>query len=91
MRWFRPAFLFRGLMLLCWTTVAIVVAALTTWWVLFALLPLMMGSGMAMMGMLARSAGADPRAGLWGSCAAWFAPARKEEVRSEPRVGHSPR
>ena len=89
MMWFRPGFLFGGLMLLCWATVAIVVAALTTWWVLLALLPLvMMGSGMAMMGMVARSAGTDPRAGLWGSCAAWFALARREEVGSEPRVGH---
>jgi hypothetical protein len=89
MMWFRPGFLFGGLMLLCWPTVAIVVAALTTWWVLLALLPLlMMGSGMAMMGMMARSAGTDPRAGLWGWCAAWFAPARREEVGSEPRVGH---
>jgi hypothetical protein len=89
---FRPGFLFAGLMLLCWATVAIVVAALTTWWVLFALLPLlMMGSGMAMMGMMARSAGTDPRDGPWGSCAEWFAPARREEVGSEPRVGHSSR
>jgi hypothetical protein len=92
MMWFRPGFLFGGLMLLCWATVAIVVAALTTWWVLLALLPLlMMGSGMAMMGMMARSAGTDPRAGLWGWCAAWFAPARREEMGSEPRVGHSSR
>ena len=65
----------RGLMLLCWATVAIVVAALTTWWVLLALLPLlMMMSGMAMMGTMARSAGAGPRAGPWGWCAGWFAP-----------------
>ena len=42
-------------MLLCWATIAIVVAALTTWWVLMALLPLlMMMSGMAMMGMTAQ-------------------------------------
>jgi hypothetical protein len=90
MMWFRPGFLFGGLMLLCWATVAIVVAVLTTWWVLLVPL-LMMGSGMAMMGVMARSAGTDPRAGLWGWCAAWFAPARREEVRNEPRVGHSSR
>jgi hypothetical protein len=79
-------------MLLCWATVAIVVAALTTWWVLLALLPLlMMMSGMVMMGTMARSAGADPRAGLWGWCAAWFAPTQREEVESEPRIGHSSR
>jgi hypothetical protein len=92
MMWFRPGFLFGGLMLLCWATVAIVVAALTTWWVLLALLPLlMMGSGMATIDMMARSAGTDPRAGLWGWCTAWFAPARREEVGNEPRVGHSSR
>ena len=83
MMWFRPGFLFGGLMLLCWATVVIVVAALTTWWVLFALLPLvMMMSGMAMMGTTAPSTGTDPRAGPWGWCAAWFAPAveRRWEV-----------
>jgi hypothetical protein len=89
MMWFRPGFRFGGLMLLCWATVAIVVAALTTWRVLLAFVPLlMMGSGMAMMGMIARSAGTDPRAGLWRWCAAWFGSARREEVGSEPRVGH---
>ena len=90
--WFRPGFVFGGLMLLCWATVAIVVATLTTWWVLFALLPLlMMMTGMAMMGLMARSAGTDPRSRPWGWCAAWFAPARREDVRSEPRAGHSSR
>ena len=89
---FRPGFRFGGLMLLCWATLAIVVAALTTWWVLLALLPLLlMMSGMAMMGTMARSAGTDPRAGPWGWCAAWFGPTRREEVGSEPRVGHSSR
>ena len=92
MMWFRPGLLFGGLMLLCWATVAVVVAALTTWWVLLALLPLLMtGIGMAMMGTMARSAGTDPKAGLWGWCAAWFAPARREEVGNEPRAGHSAR
>ncbi len=90
MTWLRPGF--GVLMLLCWAMIAIVVAALTTWWVLMALLPLlMMMSGMAMMGMTARSAEGDPRAGRSGWCAAWFAPTRKEEVGSEPRVGHSSR
>ena len=88
MMWFRPGFLFGGLMLLCWAMVAIVVAALTTWWVLLALVPLlMMGSGMAMMGSMARSAGGDPRGGPWAWCAPWFVPTRREEVENEPRVG----
>jgi hypothetical protein len=79
-------------MLLCWATVAIVVAALTTWWVLLALFPLlMMMSGMAMMGTMARSAGTDPRAGPWGRCAGWFVPTDREEVGNEPHVGHSSR
>jgi hypothetical protein len=78
---FGPGFLFGGLMLLCWATVAVVVAALTTWWVLFALLPLLtMGSGMATTGTIARSAGSDPRTGSWGWCAAWFASTRREKV-----------
>ena len=91
MMWLRPGFL--GLLtVLCWATVAIVAASLTTWWVLFALVPLLlMTSGMSMMGMMARSTGDDPRAGPWGWCAAWFAPTRREEVGSEPRVGHSSR
>ena len=78
-------------MLLCWATVAIVVAALTTWWVLLALFPPLMMSGMAMMGKMARSAGTDPRAGPWGWCAGWFAPTDREEVGNEPHVGHSSR
>ena len=90
--WLRRGFLFGGVMLLCWAAIAIVVAALTTWWVLFALVPLlMMMSGMGMMGLMARSAGGDPRAGPWGWCAAWFAPTLREEVGSGPRVGHSSR
>lgn len=90
MMWLRPGF--GILMFLCWATVALVVAALTTWWILLALLPLlMMASGMAMMGTMARSAGTDPRAGPWGWCATWFAPTRTEEVGNEPRIGHSSR
>ena len=81
MMWLRSGFP-RVLMLLCWATVAIVVAALTTWWVLLALLPLlMMGSGMTMMATMARPAGTDPRAGLWGWCWARFAPTRREGGR----------
>lgn len=58
----------------CWATVAIVVAAFTKWWVLLAILPLlMMGSGIAMMGTMARS-GTGTRAGQWGWCSTWFAP-----------------
>lgn len=90
MMWLRPGF--GILMFLCWATVALVVAALTTWWILLALLPLlMMASGMAMMGTMARSAGTDPRAGPWGWCATWFAPTRTEEAGNEPRIGHSSR
>ena len=81
--WFRSGFLLGGLMLLCWATVAIVVAALTSWWVLLAFVPLlMMMSGMAMMGTMARSAGG----GAWAWCSARFAPASREEVRNEPRI-----
>ena len=79
-------------MLLCWATVAIVVAALTTWWVLLALLPLLMvGSGMTKRGTMARSEGVDPSAGPWAWCEAWFAPTRREGVENESRVGHSSR
>ena len=52
----------RGFMLMCWATLAIVVAALTTWWILFALVPLlMMMSGMGMMGTMASLSGRRPR------------------------------
>ena len=92
MMWFRPGFRFGGLMLLCWAMVAVVAAALTTWWVVLALVPLaMMMSGIGMMGTMARSAGDDPRAGPWGWCSAWFGPRRREEVGSEPRIDHSSR
>lgn len=80
MMWLRPGF--GILMFLCWATVALVIAALTTWWILLALFPLlMMASGMAMMGTMARSAGTDPRAGPWGWCATWFAPHPKRGGR----------
>lgn len=85
---FRGPFPLVGAMLLGWATVAVVVAALTTWWVLFALGPLaMMASGMAMMGAMARSAGVDPSAGPWAWCGmnAWFAPTNRD-VR--PRTEH---
>ena len=84
--WFRSGFLFGGLMLLCWAMIAIVVAALTSWWVLLALVPLvMMLSGMAMMGTVARSARDDGRRGPWAWCAPWFSSTGREEVGSEPR------
>ena len=90
--WFRHGFFFGGLMMLCWATVVVVLAALTTWWVLFALAPLVMVmSGMAMMGTMARSAGGEPRAGPWAWCSAWFAPTGRKEVGSEPRIDHSSR
>ena len=58
-----------GFMLLCWATIAFVVAALTTWWILLALIPMaMMASGMAMMGTMARSAGKDGSAWPWRWC-----------------------
>ena len=91
MMWPKPGLLGVGI-LLCSATVAIAVAALTTWWVLLALFPLlMMMSGMAMMGTMARSAGTDPRAGPWGWCARWFAPTDRKEVGNEPHLGHSSR
>lgn len=90
--WFRHGVVSGGFMLLGWAAFVFVVAALTTWWVLLALAPLaMMAIGMAMTGPMARSAGADPRAGLWGWCAAWVAPTGREEVERERRVDHSTR
>jgi hypothetical protein len=77
---FGRAFPFAGLMMLGWATLAVVLAALTSWWVLFALIPLgMMGCMAMMMGTMARSAGGDPRTGLWGQCSnAWFTPPKRE-------------
>ena len=47
----------------------VALAALTTWWVLFALVPLvMMGGCMAMMGAMAREVGDDARDWSWGCC-----------------------
>lgn len=90
MMWFRPGF--GVLMFLCWATLAVVVAAFTEWWVLLALLPLlMMGSGIAMIGTMARSAGTGTRAGPWGWCSTWFTPTEEEEVEHEPRVRNSSR
>ncbi len=92
MMWFGSRFLFGGVMLLCWATVAIVFAALTSWWVLLALVPLvMMLSGMAMVGTMARSMRDGARGGPGGWCAAWFTPACREEVGSEPRVDRTAR
>lgn len=61
---FRRGFPFGGLaMLLVLISGIVALAALTTWWVLFALVPLMMMGGcMAMMGAMARVAGGNPRA-----------------------------
>lgn len=91
MMWFGSRFLFGGVMLLCWATVAIVFAALTSWWVLLALVPLVMLSGMAMVGTMARSMRDGARGGPGGWCAAWFTPACREEVGSEPRVDRTAR
>jgi hypothetical protein len=86
---FGRAFPFAGLMMLAWATLAVVVAALTSWWVLFALIPLgMMGCMAMMMGTMARSAGGDPRAGPWAWCAAWFAPSDRQAMqRGTPTEG----
>lgn len=87
--WFRTGLLFGGLMLLCWATIAIVVATLTSWWVLLALVPLvMMISGMAMMGTMARN---GAKGGPWAWCAAWFTPASREEMGSAPRIDRTAR
>ena len=54
-------------MLFCRAIVVIVVGALTSWWVLLALVPLvMMLSGMAMVGTMARSTGDGARGGPGG-------------------------
>jgi hypothetical protein len=69
-------FPFVGLMLLGWAILVVVLAALTTWWVLFALIPVWMMSCMAMMGTMAGSAGGGPWA--WCRPDAWFAPTNRE-------------
>jgi hypothetical protein len=90
--WFRPGVLFGGLTLLCWAAVAMVAAALTTWWVLLALLPLlMMGSGMTMMGTMARRAGTDPRPGPWLGARHGSTRPAERGWKNEHRVGHSSR
>ena len=81
---FRRGFLSGGfLMLLCWATGVLVVAALTTWWVLLALVPLaMMVSVMETMETMTRSSRDELRTGLWGWCATWLSPtARKGGTR----------
>ena len=87
--WFGRGFLFAGLMLPGWAAIVVAIAALTTWWVLFALVPLgMMASGLGMMGTMARSSGGDPRAGPWAWCAAWFAPGDRQAMqRGTPTEG----
>jgi hypothetical protein len=81
---FRRGFAFVGLVMLIVLTGAIVgLAALTTWWVLFALVPLVMMAGcMAMVGAMARFARDDPSAWQWGCCT--MNPA--ETRRSAPRA-----
>jgi hypothetical protein len=87
--WFGRGFLFAGLMLLGWAAIVVAISALTTWWVLFALVPLgMMASCLVMMGTMVRSAGGDPRAGPWAWCAAWFQPSDPQAVqRGTPTEG----
>ena len=87
--WFRGGFLFAALMLLGWAAIVVAIAALTTWWVLFALVPLgMMAMCVPMIATMARSAGGDPRAGPWAWCAAWFAPSGSEAMqRRTPTEG----
>ena len=80
--WFRGGFLFAWLMLLCWAAIVVAIAALTTWWVLFALVPLgMMAMCVPMMATMASSWGGDTRGGPWAWCAAWFAPADREAMK----------
>ena len=70
---FRQRFPFVGLVILGWAAAAIVVAGLTTWWVLFALFglfPLVMASSMAVMGA-AGPGQASARGGLWAWCTRW--------------------
>lgn len=75
---FRRGFPFVGLVMFLVLAGAIVaLAALTTWWVLFALVPLvMMGGCMAMMGATARVAGGSPRA--WPSACCGMSPGRDQ-------------
>lgn len=89
--WSRGGFFVGGLMLLCWAAIVVAIAALTTWWVLFALVPLgMMAMCAPMMTTMARSAGGDPRAGPWAWCAAWLAPSDREAMqRGTPTEGRT--
>ena len=80
--WFGRGLLLGGLMLLGWAAIVVAIAALTTWWVLFALVPLgMMAMCVPMMATMARSAGGDLEAGPWAWCAAWFAPSDRQAVQ----------
>lgn len=87
--WFRGGFFVVGLMLLGWAAIVVAIAALTTWWVLFALVPLgMMAMCAPMMATMARSAGGDPRAGPWAWCARLVAPSDREaRQRQTPTEG----
>lgn len=80
--WLRRGFFFGGLMLLGWAAIVVAIAALTTWWVLFALVPLgMMAMCAPMMATMASSAGGATRTGPWAWCAAWFAPSHREATQ----------
>lgn len=80
--WFRRGFFVLGLMLLGWAAIVVAIAALTTWWVLFALLPL------GICAPVVAFSGGDPRAGPWAWCAAWFAPSDREAIqRGTPTEG----
>lgn len=89
--WFGRGFLFAGLMLLGWVAIVVGVAALATWWVLVALVPLvMMASCLAIMATMARCAGDDPRAGPWAWCAPWFISDRQAVERGTPTERSTP-
>jgi hypothetical protein len=77
---FRRRFPLLGLIVLAWAAAIIVVAALTSWWALFALFalfPLAMASSMAVMGATG-PAQAGAQDGLWAWCAWWFGSTDRE-------------
>ena len=80
---FRRGVLFIPLMLLAWAAIVVAIAALTSWWVLFALVPLgMMAICFPMMATMASSWDGDARGGPWAWCSAWFAPSDGEAMQS---------
>ena len=87
---FRRRFPFVGLIVLGWAAATIVVAALTTWWVLFSLFglfPLAVASSMAVMGATA-PAQAGARGGFWAWCARWCAWCFDRARREVPNPQH---